>query len=43
MTRLLASLCGITTMTNINYEFKTEESINNLSSICNQQLKEVPD
>ena len=31
MTRLFALLCGITTMTNINSEFKTEEAIANLS------------
>ena len=43
MTRLLALLCGITTMTNINTEFNTEETIINLSKICNQTLKEVPD
>ena len=42
MTRLLALLCGITTMTNINTEFKTEEVISNLSKICNQELLEVP-
>lgn len=42
MTRLLALLCGITTMTNINTKFKTEEAINNLSKICNQNLKEIP-
>ncbi len=43
MTRLFALLCGITTMTEINSEFKTEESINNLSIICNQYLEEIPD
>ena len=42
MTRLLALLCGITTMTNINTEFKTEDAINNLSLICNQEFKEIP-
>ena len=42
MTRLLALLCGITTMTNINIEFKTEDAINNLSKICNQNIKEIP-
>lgn len=42
MTRLLALLCGITTMTNINTKFKTEDAINNLSKICNQNLKEIP-
>lgn len=43
MTRLFALLCGITTMTNINSEFKTEDAISNLSKICNQELKEIPD
>lgn len=43
MTRLLALLCGITTMTEINSTFKTEEAIKNLSTICNQGLKEIPD
>lgn len=43
MTRLFALLCGITTMTNINSEFKTEEAIANLSKICNQELEEIPD
>lgn len=42
MTRLLALLCGITTMTNINTEFKNEDAIANLSKICNQELKEIP-
>lgn len=42
MTRLLALLCGITTMTNINSEFDTEEAIKNLSTICNQELEEIP-
>ena len=45
MTRLLALICGITTMTEINNtdKFNTEETIKNLSSICNQTLKEIPD
>ena len=43
MTRLLALLCGITTMKEINTEFKTELAIANLSKICNQELKEIPD
>ena len=43
MTRLLALLCGITTMKEINTEFKTEIAIDNLSKICNQELKEIPD
>ena len=43
ITRLLALLCGITTMTQINDKFNKEDAIKNLSSICNQTLKEVPD
>ena len=43
MTKLFALLCGITTMTGINDEFDTEEAIKNLSKICNQELKEIPD
>ena len=43
MTRLLALLCGITTMTEINNEFDSEQAIANLSKICNQDLKEIPD
>ena len=43
LTKLFALLCGITTMTGINDEFNTEEAIQNLSKICNQELKEIPD
>ena len=43
MTRLFALICGITTMTEINSSFNTEDAIKNLSSICNQKLKEIPD
>ncbi len=43
MTRLFSLLCGITTMTGINSTFNTEFSIANLSSICNQNLNEIPD
>lgn len=42
MTRLVALLCGITTMTEINSTFKTDESIKNLSILCNQELEEIP-
>lgn len=42
-TRLLALICGITTMYGINSTFNTEQAINNLSIICNQNLKEIPD
>ena len=43
MTRLLSLICGITTMKGINQKFNTDEAIKNLSSICNQELKEIPD
>ena len=43
MTRLLALICGITTMTEINSTFNKEDAIKNLSSICGQELTEVPD
>ena len=43
MIRLLSLICGITTMKGINQNFNTDETIKNLSSICNQELKEVPD
>lgn len=42
MTKLLALMCGITTMAGINSKFNTEESIKNLSKICNQELNEIP-
>lgn len=43
MTRLFALICGITTMTEMTTTFNTDEAIKNLSSICNQDLKEIPD
>ena len=43
LTRLFALICGITNMTDINKEFNTKEAIKNLSSICKQELNEVPD
>ena len=43
MTRLFALLCGITTMTDINNKFNKEEAIKNLSIICEDNLKEIPD
>ena len=42
-TKLIALICGITTMTGINNKFNTEEAIKNLSIICKQSLKEIPD
>lgn len=42
-TKLITLICGITTMAGINDSFNTEETIKNLSIICRQPLKEVPD
>lgn len=42
VTRLIALICGITTMIEINSTFKTEEAIKNLSTLCNQELEEIP-
>ena len=42
MTRLFALICGITTMNEMTNKFNTEEAIKNLSSICNQDLEEIP-
>lgn len=41
--KLLALVCGITTMTGINDTFDTETAIKNISTICGQNLKEIPD
>lgn len=43
LTKLIALICGITTMKGINDEFNTEKAIENLSIICKQNLKELPD
>ena len=43
ITRILALICGITSMNSMNTKFNTEEAIQNLSKICKQELKEVPD
>ena len=43
LTRIFALLCGITSMNEMNSKFNTEDTINNLSTICNQKLLEAPD
>lgn len=43
MTRLFGLICGITSMTEMNTTFNKENAIKNLSTICNQTLKDVPD
>ena len=43
VTRLFPLLCGITTMTEISTDtFNTDACIKNLSTICKQNLKELP-
>ncbi len=42
MTRLFALICGITSMNDMTKKFNTEQAIKNLSSICGQELDEVP-
>ena len=43
-TKLLALICGVTTMTDISdvATFDTEEMIDNLSNICGTKLDEIP-
>lgn len=43
LTRIFALLCGITSMSEINISFNKDEAINNLASICNENLAEIPD
>lgn len=43
LTRIFALLCGITSMNEMNSSFNKDEAINNLSSICNENLIEIPD
>ena len=42
-TKLLALIAGITTMYGINSTFNTEQAIKNISTICSNNLKEIPD
>ena len=42
VTRLFGLLCGITSMTAISDKINSEEAIKNLSSICKENLKEIP-
>lgn len=43
VTRLFPLLCGITTMTDISSDyFNTDNCINNLANICNENLNELP-
>lgn len=42
VTRLFGLLCGLTSMTAISDKINSEEAIKNLSSICKENLKEIP-
>lgn len=43
VTRLFGLLCGLTTMTDISSDvFNSDNCIENLSKICNQDLEELP-
>lgn len=42
VTRLFGLLCEITSMTAISDKINSEEAIKNLSSICKENLKEIP-
>ena len=41
-TRLFALICGITTMNGMTKTFNTENTIKNLSIICQQNFNEIP-
>ena len=42
VTRLLGLLCGITSMTSLTDKFNTNETILNISKICNQDIESIP-
>lgn len=42
VTRLFGLLCGLTSMTAISDKINSEDAISNLSSICKENLKEIP-
>ena len=42
ITRLFALLCGITTMNSLTNKFNNDNTINNLSKIINEDLKDLP-
>lgn len=42
VTRLFALLCGLTTMSDITNELESDKSVQNISSICGQDLKTLP-
>ena len=42
VTRLFALLCGLTSMASLTDNFNTQYTIDNISSICNGKLTELP-
>jgi len=42
VTRLFALLCGITTMNSLTNKFNNDNTINNISKIINEELKDLP-
>lgn len=42
VTRLFGLLCGITSMTSLTDKFNTDETILNISKICNQDIESIP-
>ena len=42
VTRLFALLCGLTSMASLTDNFNTQYTIDNISSICNEKLTELP-
>ena len=42
VTRLLGLLCGITELVSMSDKFNRDEIIKNISSLCNEKLKEIP-
>lgn len=42
VTRLFALLCGLTSMASLTDNFNTQNTIDNISSICNEKLIELP-
>ena len=42
VTRLFALLCGLTSMASLTDNFNTQHTIDNISSICNEKLTELP-
>ena len=42
VTRLFGLLCGITEMVSLSDKFNNQNTIDNISSMCKEKLKEIP-